>query len=152
MRFSKGQSNFLNVLHDKIMIEQFYDITSKLHLEQFSRPRTITLIQYYKNVVEGRRWSSVIKMDFYFMYNRLLSVTFSSTHTRTKSATQFVITITYIYKSQFGKTSLLKLWLSFFCQGLFEKAKPQKSNSNPKLQSKDKQAAGRCSLLHTSKQ
>lgn len=96
MRFSKGQSNFLNVLHDKIMIEQFYDITSKLHLEQFSRPRTITLIQYYKNVVEGRRWSSVIKMDFYFMYNRLLSVTFSSTHTHTKSATQFVITITYI--------------------------------------------------------
>lgn len=122
MRFSKGQSNFLNVLHDKIMIEKFYDITSKLHLEQFSRPRTITLIQYYKNVVEGRRWSSVIKMDFYFMYNRLLSVTFSSTHTHTKSATQFVITITYIYKSQFGKTSPLKLWLSFFCQGLFDKA------------------------------
>lgn len=61
-------------------------------------------------------------MDFYFMYNRLLSVTFSSTHTHTKSATQFVITITYIYKSQFGKTSPLKLWLSFFCQGLFDKA------------------------------
>lgn len=136
MRFSKGQSNFLNVLHDKIMIERFYDITSKLHLEQFSRPRTITLIQYYKNVVEGRRWSSVIKMDFYFMYNRLLSVTFSSTHTRTKSATQFVITITYIYKSQFGKTSPLKLWLSFFCQGLFDKAEGKSKATKIKLQSK----------------
>lgn len=75
-------------------------------------------------------------MDFYFMYNRLLSVTFSSTHTHTKSATQFVITITYIYKSQFGKTSPLKLWLSFFCQGLFDKAEGKSKATKIKQQSK----------------
>lgn len=55
------------------MIEQFYNITSNRYLEQFSRPRTITLMV---NVVEGRRWLSIIKMDFYIMYSRLLSVTF----------------------------------------------------------------------------
>lgn len=76
------------------------------------------------------------KNGFFFMYNRLLSVTFSSTHTRTKSATQFVITITYIYKSQFGKTSPLKLWLSFFCQGLFDKAEGKSKDTKMKQQSK----------------
>lgn len=75
------------------MIERFYNITTKRHLEQFSRPRTITLIL---NVVVGRRWLSIIKMDFYFTDSRLLSVTFSGTHTYTKSATQFAITIMYI--------------------------------------------------------
>lgn len=95
------------------------------------------------------------KNGFLFYVQQTLSVTFSSTHTHTKSATQFVITITYIYKSQFGKTSPLKLWLSFFCQGLFDKAEGKSKDTKIEQQSKttkQKKAAGRYSLLHTSKQ